>query len=484
MPVVRRLLRSRWVALVAGFGLTLAVASAIQRTRYGRSNEGAGSVAAPRSVILIVLDTFRRDHATPCGGPAEQTPNLTALAARGLTLCGLTVPGSWTLPVHASLFTGMPVVEHGADFAFDGLSPGEDFDPGFLVRPLAEEFETLAEKLAAVGFRTAMVSGNPLLGGAVGLDQGFGIRRVENRFQLARKGFLWRRVAGVARQLRDADRVFLFVNIALAHDPFEFPKRAKITDTEVRRQPITLYDAEIPERSLALRAESGDSAARSASQVAALREAYAWGIRQADFDLGWILQALRAEGLLGPSSLLVVTTDHGEFLGEQGRFDHCRSADEPVTNGFAVILGPGVTPGSTSEASLQSEDLHALLVSASGGRTDYLGPWLQRIEARSAPAWSVSLPDPRFLRLSGGRLGGDFEVLGRLGGGQVRWRGGLSGGGGRAWIEAGNSRFAVAPPVEDAVRLGTRLQALRSPGPLRLSEEQRQALTAAGYLSP
>ncbi|MBZ0143181.1 MAG: sulfatase-like hydrolase/transferase [Rhodocyclaceae bacterium] len=471
------------MALVAGFGLTLAVASAIQRTRYGRSDEGAGSVAAPRSVILIVLDTFRRDHATPCGGPAEQTPNLTALAARGLTLCGLTVPGSWTLPVHASLFTGLPVVEHGADFAIDGFSPGEDFDPGFLVRPLAEEFETLAEKLAAAGFRTALISGNPLLGGAVGLDQGFDIRRVESRFQLARNGFLWRRVAAVARQLRSAGRAFLFVNVALAHDPFEFSAAAKGSGSGSQRQPILLYDAKIPERSLALRAESGDAAARSASQVAAVREAYAWGVRQADRDLGWILQGLRAEGLLGPDSLLVVTTDHGEFLGEQGRFDHRRSVDDPVTCGFAVIVGPGVIPGSASEVPLQSEDLHELLAAASGGRADHVGPWLQRLEARSAPTWSVSLPDPHFLRLSGGRLGGYFEIVGRSREGRVRWRSELWGGG-RAWIESGNSRFAAVPPVNDVVRLGTRLQALRSPGPLRLSEEQRQALTAAGYLSP
>lgn len=434
-------------------------------------------------MILVVLDTFRRDHVTPCGAPAEQTPNLAELASRGLSLCGLYVPGSWTLPVHASLFTGLPVVEHGADFAFDGLSPGADFDSGFLVRPLAEEFETLAERFVASGFRTALVSGNPILGGALGLDQGFAIRHVERRFQLARNGFLWRHVAAVARQLRGADRVFVFVNITLAHDPYEFPERAPGSDSKPRRQPILLYDAEDPERGLALRAESGDVAARSASQVAAVREAYAWGIRQADRDLGWVLQGLRAEGLLGPDSLLVVTTDHGEFLGERGRFDHRRSVEDPVTSGFAVIVGPGVTPGSSSKVALSSEDLHELLVAARGGRTDHVESWRRRLEARGAPVWSVSLPDPHFLRLSGGRLGGDFEVVGRLREGRVRWRGGVAAGG-RTWIEGGRPGSSTVATVDAAERLGTRLQALRSPGPLQLGDEQREALSALGYLSP
>ncbi|MBW1872288.1 MAG: sulfatase-like hydrolase/transferase, partial [Deltaproteobacteria bacterium] len=58
------------------------------------------------TVLLVIMDTVRRDRITPCGYKKPTTPNLEKLAGRGTTFCNMLTPGTWTLPVHASIFTG------------------------------------------------------------------------------------------------------------------------------------------------------------------------------------------------------------------------------------------------------------------------------------------------------------------------------------------------------------------------------------------
>lgn len=111
------------------------------------------------TVMLIVLDTFRADWPSVCGGPVP-TPNLEALASReeGHFSCSAVTPGAWTLPSHASYFTGKGVLEHGAHSARG--AGGSFWPPAF---PLDGQHRTLAEEYAAQGYQTVSVSGNPLL---------------------------------------------------------------------------------------------------------------------------------------------------------------------------------------------------------------------------------------------------------------------------------------------------------------------------------
>ena len=59
--------------------------------------------------------------------------------------------------------------------------------------------------------------------------------------------------------------------------------------------------------------------------LAVVRTAYDWGVHLADRDLGETLALLREEGWLDAASIVAVTSDHGEFLGERGLLDHGRS---------------------------------------------------------------------------------------------------------------------------------------------------------------
>ena len=71
------------------------------------------------TVILVVLDTVRADHLSVCGYSRPTTPFLASLLQKGAHIsCGGVSPAAWTVPSHASLFTGVDVPTHHADFAY------------------------------------------------------------------------------------------------------------------------------------------------------------------------------------------------------------------------------------------------------------------------------------------------------------------------------------------------------------------------------
>ncbi|MFY9588039.1 MAG: sulfatase-like hydrolase/transferase, partial [Actinomycetota bacterium] len=60
-----------------------------------------------RNLVLIVFDTARADGFTPYGASAEATPAIADLARRGTSAPVVVAPSNWTLPSHASMFTGL-----------------------------------------------------------------------------------------------------------------------------------------------------------------------------------------------------------------------------------------------------------------------------------------------------------------------------------------------------------------------------------------
>jgi hypothetical protein len=173
------------------------------------------------TVLFVVLDMVRADRLSLCGYGRPTSPSLERLRDLGAAwTCGAHAPGSWTLPSHASFFTGLPVYAHGVHYlpGDDALSMG-----GIPVyaRPLGPEPGTLAEAMAAAGYATAMVSGNPLLGEASGLTRGFEQVEVAPRFgALAGQDLLARTARVLSRARGEGRPLFLFVNIADAHDPW------------------------------------------------------------------------------------------------------------------------------------------------------------------------------------------------------------------------------------------------------------------------
>ncbi|MCU0253035.1 MAG: sulfatase-like hydrolase/transferase, partial [Acidobacteria bacterium] len=117
------------------------------------------SPASPPNLLVITLDTVRADRIGAYGHATAATPRLDQLAREGARVERAQAVAPLTLPAHASLFTALYPPTHGvrdnADFA------------------LPSSATTLAEVLAARGYRTAAVVGAAVLARTQGLDQGF-----------------------------------------------------------------------------------------------------------------------------------------------------------------------------------------------------------------------------------------------------------------------------------------------------------------------
>lgn len=182
----------------------------------------------PPNVLLFVLDTVRRDHVSICpkthsslrSSGADLTPHLTQLAARGTTYCGMVTPGSWTLPTHASIFTGLLPTEHHADFRPPAQASASV--RGLSISAMDTSVSTLAELFLQAGYSTAIVSGNPVLTEATGVLRAFERRLIARNLHAGSDATSAPKLrALVESQVATNKPLFLFVNIIIAHGPFE-----------------------------------------------------------------------------------------------------------------------------------------------------------------------------------------------------------------------------------------------------------------------
>ena len=337
---------------------------------------GGAEPAAPlRPTVdaLIVLDTVRADHTSACGYGRPTTPRLQALAANGAFLsCDLLVPGSWTLPSHASFFTGANVTEHGAHFTAEG----HDLHGSAVIRPLDDSLPTLATLAAARGAATVAVSANPVVSEETGLLRGFETTHVADRFRELDGVALVDATTAALAEHDGRQRAFLFVNIADAHAPWlAIREHAWLPDT--RGGDPDIAGASRPDLTPDERAEMR----RRHTDL------YDHAVERADTTLGALLDALQDGGWWDETSHLVVTSDHGEFLTEHGLVDHGRYLYEANQRVFALSNQVELPPGELAGAGIFE------LVAE------------QEIAALQESAEAVAYPDQLWRRLTDGRRG-------------------------------------------------------------------------------
>jgi arylsulfatase A-like enzyme len=294
------------------------------RERFAISSLPAARPESP-NVLVIVVDTLRASHLSGHGYDRPTSPNIDRIARQGVLFEHAFATSSWTAPSHASLLTGLYPSEHGVD----------------LRRQKEIRFLTLGDALRDRGYRTAAFSANLFwFTRTNGFGRGF--IRFEDYFQSVEDmavrpiygraihkavfrglGFedipARRRAADINRALlrwieRDRDRPFFaMLNYMDTHDPY-LPPRPYRSRFSTSKNPGGLINEHIGRAGLPLTAE------QARSEIAA----YDGGIAYVDDHIGMLVEELRRRGLT-EKTVLVITADHGESLGDHGLFTHASS---------------------------------------------------------------------------------------------------------------------------------------------------------------
>jgi len=313
------------------YGLTPAVA----QTGFDEAlaDETPPPTASPSepTIVLAILDTVRADRTSICGDEQETTPFLASLVREGAAYsCRAYAPGDWSVPTHASYFTGASVTEHGAHYS----APGS----GRHVDPMRDGFTTLAEDFSSRGYQTVVVSDNRLLAHG-GLERGFVHSYFRPSDHDSRRPFVPHALRRALREDVDpSPPIFLVLNFLAAHDPWPGPP-------DVDLPPPAQLAASIEE------ALGGEDAPLLITQVEAL---YDHGVRRADAELESSHRVLADAGWLAGAHRVVVVSDHGNMLIEHGLLGHYFIWEENVRVPLVYV-----TDG---EAPTLPEPLSALVV--------------------------------------------------------------------------------------------------------------------------
>jgi arylsulfatase A-like enzyme len=350
--------------------------------------------AGSPNVLLVVLDTVRADHSSLYGYPRPTTPTLQRLARGGIRFERARAAAPWTLPSHASLFTG----RWPHELAVKWLTPWRG------------NFPTLAEYLGARGYATAGFVANTLYCSYdTGLDRGFThyedyvlqglspfrttclgdlalnalahlvqkvggsldpgavrawqeslLRMVLTPDHLKRDAGLINRqvIDWLSRRPEPGRPFFVFLNYMETHAPYLLPAGAPYrfglkpqspADHQVLDQWPYLDKLELTQRYRTLAQDSYDNC-----------------LAYLDERLGELLDELQRRGALD-QTLVIVTADHGEGLGEHGLFDHGESLYRPEIRVPLVMVPPQRRhPGAVVNDPVSLRDLPATIVDLVG----------------------------------------------------------------------------------------------------------------------
>ncbi len=309
-----------------------------------------GSERPARNVVLIVMDTVRADHLSCYGYARPTTPALDQLAAGADRYATARSTAPWTLPSHASLFTGKPAYLHGADAL--KLPGGAIADAA----PLRPDELTLAEALAAAGYDTgAFVANRGYVNPRMGLDQGFA-HFMNERFPAPRMSELALEWLGA----RAGDRPWLlFMNYMDAHRPYNTtplpPERAaQLPAPPASGEPDAVASLEALYLHVFEREEPPPP-----EMVQRVVDNYDLALANLDAGLAELFEGLREKGLYD-DALIIVTADHGEYFGEHDLVEHSKDVYEEALRVPLIVKRPGQRAGRVIETPISLADVAGL----------------------------------------------------------------------------------------------------------------------------
>ncbi len=325
--------------------------------------------ATPPNILLITMDTLRADHLGCYGYFRDTSPNLDAFAKEAIVFDRAVSPMATTFPTHVSIMTGVHPLEHGY------TSNTRLLDASFVSSP---ELRTVAEVLKEHGYATAaFVSAAPVRD-ATGLDAGFdhysqpqkndwkahGIRRAGETNEAV---YAW--LAGRADREQP---FFAWVHYFDPHWPYDPPPPYDGMFTTDGGLLSWLKERRI----------AGTFAKWAPRDAADIHNAYDGEIRYMDDRMGELFDRLRRGGWWD-RTIVVVTADHGEALGQHGWHAHGRIHGEQI-NAPLLIRLPWDHPGQPGRV-----DIRMSLIDVFPTVFGLVGPPLEGLMARQATGGDV-----------------------------------------------------------------------------------------------
>ncbi|MEM3572224.1 MAG: sulfatase-like hydrolase/transferase [Candidatus Micrarchaeaceae archaeon] len=314
-------------------------------------------------IIFLMLDTVRADALGVYGGPAH-TSTISALAKSGTVYERVVAPGTYTVPSHASLFTGKRVKEIKG-LTKDPIKHSEENIDPFLTRIkyITAVDMTLAEKLGYLGYNTALISNNPFLSVSTGLGKGFAY--AENLWfenSIDRSGYVKRVLKiidneklrkslesvayGISRMLprKALDKVYINIrektnkSFSKRYGFYSLDKGAATTNKRIisilkkaghpnfifanymeghEGYPTNLISNEYVEQEKWLYL----SGIASKDGINIIQKAYLKRIEYLDSAIGALLRKLRENGGLD-NAIVIIASDHGQAFMEHGLLYH------------------------------------------------------------------------------------------------------------------------------------------------------------------
>ncbi|HZQ68570.1 MAG TPA: sulfatase [Terriglobales bacterium] len=280
------------------------------------------------NVLLVILDALRADHVSAYGYPRPTSPEIDRLAREGTLFENAIAPSSWSLPSHVSLITGRYPHEHGA----------ENAEPQSWFRweqPSFHGYRMLGEALAQQGYRTGAFSGNRVFFTA---NNGFGrgFQHFADYFQSPKDAIL--------RTLYGREFVRLYLS---RNGRYVLHKRADVINAELtdwidrdRQRPffavLNYFDVHDP--------YGGPGGyPKPAWGMKTEIDEYDAGLKYSDDYLSRLLKQLQRREM-DKNTIVIITSDHGESLGEHGLRTHSRALYWELLHVPLVIWYPAHVP--------------------------------------------------------------------------------------------------------------------------------------------
>lgn len=316
----------------------------------------------PPNVVLISVDTLRADRMSLYGSDRLTTRRIERWAERRAVVFDNAVAASpWTLPSHTSMLTGLDAVAHGVNHP----------------APAPTTLLTLAEMLRSRGYATAAVTGGSYLHPRFGLAQGFdSYRSFKGDLALELETEI-KTALGWLDAHASQTPFFLFFHTYEVHDPYDprepyFSEYAGAPLDPAYKDAVTRNAGDLRDDRLRntnrfdLRSAEGNDLTKVRwEDVGVIADLYDSGVAYADEKLGLLLDRL-VEPDLRDTTLVILTSDHGEALGEHRLAGHSSLYDHDLLIPLLVALPDGKQRGNRVAAQVRTVDIAPTVLEIAG----------------------------------------------------------------------------------------------------------------------